>query len=193
MQKKELRKSMLANRMGQSDAEVAEKSRNIAERLRALPEFEQAGVVMFYLDFRKEVQTGALIADCLAKGKRVVIPITDQANTALIPSELKDFPGDLTSGTWGILEPKPDRVRPVDPQEIDLVVVPGVSFDPNGNRLGYGGGFYDRFLLRTKPDATFVALAFELQIMDDVYPEEHDHPVHYVITEDRVLGCRKKV
>jgi len=146
MQKKELRQNILATRMAQADAEVAEKSRRI----------------------------------------------TDRANTALIPSELKDFPGDLTSGTWGILEPKADRVRPVDPQEIDLVVVPGVSFDPNGNRLGYGGGFYDRFLLRTKPDTTFVALAFELQIRDDVHPEEHDHPVHYVITEDRVMDCRKK-
>lgn len=192
MQKKELRKNILAARMAQTDAEVAEKSRRIAGKLKSLPEFEQAGLIMFYLDFRKEVQTGDLIAECLAKGKRVVIPITDRANTALIPSELKDFPGDLTSGTWGILEPKSDRVRPVEPGEIEFVVVPGVSFDPKGNRLGYGGGFYDRFLPRTKPGATFAALAFELQIRDDVYPEEHDHPVHYVITEDRIMDCRKK-
>lgn len=192
MEKKELRKQILAARMAQSDTEVAEKSRRIAEKLKGLPEFKEAGVIMFYLDFRKEVQTGEVIAECLARGKRVVIPITDTVNTALIPSELMEFPGDLTSGTWGILEPKADRVRPADPQEIDLVVVPGVSFDPNGNRLGYGGGFYDRFLLRTKPGTTFVALAFELQIKNDVHPEPHDHPVHYVITEDRLIDCRKK-
>lgn len=192
MEKKELRKNILAARMAQSDKEVTAKSRQVLQKLKSLPEFEQAGVIMFYLDFRKEVQTGELISECLANGKRVVIPITDRANTALIPSELKEFPGDLTSGTWGILEPKADRVRPVEPGEINFVVVPGVSFDPKGNRLGYGGGFYDRFLLRTKPGATFAALAFEMQIKDDVHPEEHDHPVHYVITEERLMDCRNR-
>lgn len=188
--KRELRKEIIAARMSQSDEEVAAKSARIAERVKQIPEFERAGLVMFYLDFRKEVATGELIKYCLENGKRVVIPITDTKNTRLIPSELRDFPGDLTSGTWGILEPKPDRVRPVDPSEIDFVIVPGVSFDMEGNRLGYGGGFYDRFLRLTRPDTRFAALAFELQIRDDVCPEEHDYPVHYVVTEDRLIRCR---
>ncbi len=189
--KKQLRKEIIAARMSQPDDVVAEKSARIAEKVKSLPEFQEAGLVMFYLDFRKEVATGELIKYCLEKGKRVVIPITDTKNTKLIPSELKDFPGDLTSGTWGILEPKPDRVRPVEPTEIDFVIVPGVSFDVKGNRLGYGGGFYDRFLRQTRPDTTFAALAFELQIRDNVYPEEHDYPVHYVITEERLIKCRR--
>lgn len=188
--KKELRKEIITTRMGQSDIEVAEKSAKVAERVKSLPEFQKADLVMFYIDFRKEVATGELIKYCLEHGKRVVIPITDTKNIRLIPSELRDFPGDLTAGTWGILEPKPDCVRPVESGEIDFIIVPGVSFDDKGNRLGYGGGFYDRFLPQTKPGATFAALAFELQIREDVCPEAHDFPVHYVITEDRTIRCR---
>ncbi len=188
--KKQLRKEIITARMDQPDRVVAEKSARIAAKVKSLPEFQQAGLVMFYLDFRKEVATGELIKYCLENGKRVVIPITDTRNTRLIPSELKDFPGDLTGGTWGILEPKPGRVRPVDPAEIDFVIVPGVSFDVHGNRLGYGGGFYDRFLRQTRPDTVFAALAFELQVRENVWPEAHDYPVHYVITEDRIIKCR---
>ncbi|PKM42139.1 MAG: 5-formyltetrahydrofolate cyclo-ligase [Firmicutes bacterium HGW-Firmicutes-8] len=188
--KKKLRKEIIAVRMNQPDEIAAEKSSRVAEKVKGLPEFQKARLIMFYLDFRKEVATGELIKYCLENGKRVVIPITDTKNTRLIPSEIIDFPDDLTSGTWGILEPKPERVRPVEPSELDFVIVPGVSFDDRGNRLGYGGGFYDRFLRQTRPDTVFAALAFELQIRDNVWPEEHDYPVHYVITEERVIKCR---
>ena len=108
----------------------------------------------------------------------MVVPITDKANKALIPSEIIHFPEDLRPGTWGILEPAPDKIRPVDPKELDLVVVPGVAFSPDGDRLGYGGGFYDRFLPRTKPETVFAALAFELQIRDNVFPGQYDCPMH---------------
>ncbi len=189
--KKQLRKEIIAARMSQPQEVVAKKSARITEKVKSLPEFEKAGLIMFYLDFRNEVATGELIKYCLENGKRVVIPITDTKNTRLIPSELKDFPGDLTPGTWGIMEPKPECVRPVEPTAIDFVIVPGVSFDAGGNRLGYGGGFYDRFLRQTRPDTVFAALAFELQIRDDVCPEEHDYPVHYVVTEDRAIKCKQ--
>lgn len=75
------------------------------------------------------------------------------------------------------------------PPEIDLVVVSGVAFDQKGNRLGYGGGFYDRFLRRLKPGTTMVGLAFELQIKEEVYPEDHDYPIDWVITENRIVKC----
>jgi len=187
--KKQLRKQIIAERMSQPDEIVVEKSARVIENIKQLEEFKKAKLVMFYLDFRKEVATGEFLKYCLANGKRVVIPITDTKNIKLIPSEVQDFPGDLTCGTWGILEPKPECVRPVKSTELDFVVVPGVSFDVRGNRLGYGGGFYDRFLRQTRPDTTFAALAFELQIRDNVYPEEHDYPVHYVVTEDRLIKC----
>jgi 5-formyltetrahydrofolate cyclo-ligase len=64
-----------------------------------------------------------------------------------------------------------------------------VAFDVQGNRLGYGGGFYDRFLRTVKPGTTLVALAFELQIKEEVYPEAHDYPMHWIITEKRLIKC----
>lgn len=185
--KSELRKRILNSRRGMPEQELAEKSEKIAKSLFGLPSFIQAQVIMFYIDFRNEVQTGEMIKELLKQGKRVVIPITDTKNIRLIPSELKDFPGDLTSGTWGILEPKAEYVRPVEANEIDFVVVPGVAFDEKGNRLGYGGGFYDRFLPQTKEGTIYCALAFELQIQDEVYPEIHDQRVHYVVTEEQVI------
>lgn len=185
--KSELRMRVLNARKSMSEEELSQKSRKIGQALFELPSFKAAQTIMFYIDFRNEVQTGEMIKEVLRQGKRVVIPITDVKNTRLIPSELKDFPGDLTSGTWGILEPKADCVRPIDINEIDFVIVPGVSFDEKGNRLGYGGGFYDRFLPQTKEGTIYCALAFEMQIKEEVYPEVHDQLVHYVITEERVI------
>ena len=170
-----------------SAAEVAEKSTCILERIKALREYRQTGVLMAYVDFRNEVQTGALISGSLAAGKQVAVPVTDIANRRLTPSRLEDYPGDLIPGAWGILEPRQECLRPVEPALLDLVIVPGVAFDLIGNRLGYGGGFYDRFLPRCRPDTVYLALAFELQIRADVYPGEHDCPVHILVTEDRVI------
>ena len=185
--KSELRKDVLKLRGAMSPEELKVKSDSVISRLQGLDEYRQARVVMAYVDFRNEVQTGALIESCLTGGKRICVPITDIAAKVLTPSEIKDFPGDLVPGAWGILEPRQECVRPLDPGEIDLVVVPGVAFDTNGDRLGYGGGFYDRFLPRTRTGTVFVALAFELQVRDNVYPGPHDCPMHILLTEERVL------
>lgn len=190
MTKSEIRKHILKLRAAMSPGELAEKSSAIVERLMALEEFRRAGTIMAYVDFRNEVQTGALISRCLAGGKRVSVPITDIANKVLTPSEILAYPDDLTPGAWGILEPGPGCVRPLAPEELDMIIVPGVAFDLNGDRLGYGGGFYDRFLPRTKPGTVFLAPAFELQIQDNVYPGPHDCPVHIIVTEERVIRSK---
>ncbi|MFZ3170397.1 MAG: 5-formyltetrahydrofolate cyclo-ligase [Carboxydocellales bacterium] len=187
--KQQLRKDVLRERMALSPAEVSSRSSKICAQLMQMPQFNQARTVMFFIDFRNEVTTGEAIKAIIALGKRVVVPITDIPNRKLTPSQIVHFPEDLQSGAYGILEPKPECVRPVPPQEIDFVAVPGVAFDVQGNRLGYGGGFYDRFLRRVKPGATLVALAFELQIKEEVYPEAHDYPLHWIITEKRLIKC----
>jgi 5-formyltetrahydrofolate cyclo-ligase len=174
-----------------SPAAAAEKSARIVERLLGMDEYRRASTIMAYLDFRSEVRTGKLVEQAMADGKRVAVPVTDVAGRRLTPSLLEDFPGDLQPGAWGIPEPGPGRLRPLDPLELDLVIVPGVAFDGEGNRLGYGGGFYDRFLPRTGPGTVFVALAFELQIRPGVNPGAHDVPVHYIITEDRLIKTNK--
>lgn len=188
--KGELRRDVLKSRTAMSPVQVLEKSVMILERLLELEEYRQASTLMAYLDFRNEVQTGALVTATMAQGKKVAVPVTDIPNHRLTPSLLVDFPGDLQPGAWGILEPKPGCLRPLDPLELDLVIVPGVAFDLQGNRLGYGGGFYDRFLPRTRPGAFYVALAFELQVRPEVYPGAHDVPMHCLVTEDRLIRIK---
>ena len=187
MSKSELRKDVINARAGLPAAAVAEKSARILERIKALGEYRQSKVFMVYVDFRNEVQTGFLIKEFMAGGKVVTVPVTDIANRRLTPSRLEDYPGDLVPGAWGILEPRPECLRPMEPVLLDLVIVPGVAFDEAGNRLGYGGGFYDRFLPRTRPGTIYLAPAFEMQIRADVYPGAHDCPVHILVTEDRVI------
>jgi len=187
--KRALRKEVLRERIALSAAQVAARSRRIWARLFALPAYRRAGTVKYFVDFRNEVATGGAIRHSLAVGKRVLVPLTDSAERRMTPAQILDYPGDLQPGAYGILEPRPDRLRPVPPEEIDLVAVPGVAFDPAGNRLGYGGGFYDRFLPRLRPTTSLVALAFELQIRDQVYPEAHDCPVDWIVTEERCIRC----
>lgn len=187
--KKTIRDEIIQSRLQLSQEVVTVKSEAIAGRVFSLPAWEKARTVMVYVAFRHEVETAGIIARGLEEGKRVAIPVCKKDPLRLIPSELKEYPGDLAPGTWGILEPRADTFRPMAPQEIDLVLVPGVAFDEMGNRLGYGAGYYDRFLRDLKPGAVTAALAYELQIRKDICPEVHDQPVQLVITEERVIDC----
>lgn len=191
MGKGELRKNILKIRQSLSPVEVDKKSARILAKVLALEEYRLARTLMLYVDFRHEVQTGELIRESMARGKLVAVPVTDIGNKQLTASLLLDYPGDLAPGAWGILEPAPGRLRPLGPEELDLVVVPGVAFDLQGNRLGYGGGFYDRFLPRTRPDAVRLGLAFELQLSPEVYSGPHDCPVHILVTEERVVNTTR--
>ena len=190
MSKNELRNNVIAIRNALTIEEIERKSEAIKKLLFTLPEYQNANTIMAYVDFRNEVQTSGIIKDALAGGKKIAIPITDVKNKKLTPSLLHNFPGDLVPGTWGILEPRSECIRPIASEELDLVIIPGVAFDEVGNRLGYGGGFYDRFLLRTRRDVILLALAFELQIKPNVYPAQHDIPMQMVVTEERIMDFR---
>ncbi len=184
-----LRQKMRAARDAQSAAEIAEKSARIAERVLTHPAYRRASAVVCYASFGSEVRTEALIEDALAAGKVVAVPFC-LPGRRLLPSLVRDFPKDLAPGRYGVPEPKPECLRPASPADFDLIVVPGVAFDWRGYRLGYGAGYYDRFLRETRPGAVFLGLAFELQVVEDVQPEPHDVPVHFIVTEERTIACR---
>ncbi|NLI14629.1 5-formyltetrahydrofolate cyclo-ligase [Pelotomaculum propionicicum] len=190
MPKSRLRKQILQMRNGLTPAQVAEKSRRIAARLLDLEEYRRSRSMMIYLDFRNEARTDEIVVKSLAAGKKVAVPVTDTAANQLIPSLLLNYPGDLQPGAWGIPEPGPQALRPLNPETLDLVIVPGVAFDTAGNRLGFGRGFYDRFLPLTGPGTVFAALAYEFQVLSDVYPGPHDIPVHAILTEDRLIRIK---
>lgn len=187
-QKAAIRKEILKKRDALDPAVRTSKSLLIQTALFTLPEIVSSPRIMFYVSFRNEVQTETMIKHALAIGKTVIVPITDLKNKRLVLSRLENYDEDLAPGTWGILEPRPEKVRPVSYADIDSVIAPGAAFTEDGWRIGYGGGFFDRLLRESKKKA--VALAFEMQILDTIpHDPERDVPVNYVITERRVITC----
>ncbi len=190
--KKELRARIQDRRDKLSPAQREELSRRVADNLQAMPEFQAAQTVFFFISFRSEVSTEPMIRRAITGGKRVCLPYTYPETKAMVASHILDFDAELRLGNYDILEPKEEFIRPVEPADIDLIITPGVAFDLRGGRLGYGGGYYDRFFKQRKQGCPLVALAFEMQIVDEVPRGEHDQCVDKVVTEERVIDCRCK-
>ncbi|MFZ5969729.1 MAG: 5-formyltetrahydrofolate cyclo-ligase [Bacillota bacterium] len=188
--KNTLRKEILEKRKAMSETEIATKSDLIFSKLKTLELYKHAVVVMVYLDFRNEVQTQLIIKDLLSSGKKAIIPISVPETKHMILSQLMDPEVELTEGTYGILEPKKEFIREVDKNTLDLILVPGVVFDRKGYRIGYGGGYYDRFLDSLTKTVPSIALAFDLQVIDEVPHDFHDYPVSYIVTETEVSTCK---
>ncbi|SET05288.1 5-formyltetrahydrofolate cyclo-ligase [Natronincola peptidivorans] len=189
--KKTLRKELLTKRGFLTQEEIASKSTIILDQLKSNPIYIQSKNVMIFLSFTNEVSTDLLVKDLFQKGKRVFIPLTVPATRELIVSELLDLNKDLHIGNFGVLEPKKEAVRPLPPEALDLVIVPGVGFDTKGWRIGYGGGYYDRFLPKLPPATPTVALAFEVQLVEEIPTASYDFPIQYIITEERFIDCMK--
>lgn len=187
MNKKELRRLIISRRDQLKDEEILAKSHQIAERLFRLPAYREAETVMFFISFDSEVVTKPMVENALAEGKTVLAPRARTRTKELIPSRILDWEEDLAPGAYGIPEPKEERLCPHYPGDIDLLIVPGVAFDRKGNRLGYGGGYYDRFFPLLRSDVPLVALAFAVQIVPSVPVEDWDRPVDFVITEKEVI------
>ena len=173
-----------------SEEECIRKSRLVIERLKEQSEFKNAKTILCYVSFRREVHTHELIQELLEEGKkRICVPLSNFPKKLIFPREITNFETDLEEGNFGILEPKANA-RKIPLEEIDLVLAPGVAFDTCGNRLGYGGGFYDRFLNQI-PKTPAIALAFELQMIEQTHCEAHDCLVDKIITEKRVIRCKE--
>ena len=184
--KRDVRRTVLAARDALGEADRIARSTAIHDRFLDLPEVSSADVVMLFWSFGSEVATSPLIERLHARGTHVALPRIRGSQ------ELETVGhgpgGPLRRTSFGAYEPEGGRV--LDPGSIDLVVTPGVAFDPSGRRVGYGGGFYDRFLLLTRTDAPRVALAFDLQVLDDGLPEgAFDLRVDLIVTEARVIRC----
>jgi len=185
--KAELRKELLLKRDSLSEEDIEQKSRSIKERLFGLKEFKNANFILFYAAFRSEVKTESMIKEALTAGKRVALPIVSKKRDRLLISELKDYDRELAPGYYNIPEHKERFHRPKDLAEVDLVILPGVGFDERGNRLGYGGGFYDRLLSGADHKIPLVGLAYEIQIIPGIEPAPHDIRVDKIVTEKRVV------
>ena len=180
--KQQIRDQAHTNRNAQENKD--ELSREIVARCMALPEYQRAQTVLFYLDVRSEVRTRNDLDKALASGKKIVVPYCVDGELELFHLEQSD---ELSVGMYRILEPKPElrtvAAKKVDVSEIDMIIVPGVAFDRRGGRTGHGKGYYDKMLEHARPDTPLIALAFECQLFDEIPMQDHDVFMDKVITE----------
>ena len=189
-----LRKNILAARDKIPQSSQDRWSKDVFALLIAHTTVKQANHILIYVHFRSEVQTILAIEHLLAQGKTVSVPLTLKDQQQIIAVAITDPDSQLIPGYYGILEPTPTVVAAatVNPADIDTVIIPGSVFDTSGGRLGYGGGFYDRFLALDAPQASRVALAYNLQLITKVPVQPHDQCMDYIITEQQIYDCQRK-
>lgn len=188
--KRTLRDALIATRDAIAPAVRAEASRAIAARITALDAYRRARVVLLTLPYRSEWDATLVARHALADGKCVAVPRVDVARRMLQPLRVRDLNVDVEAGYRGIPEPR-DHCAPVATETIEWVLVPGVAFDADGRRLGYGGGYYDRLLPLLSPEAPRVAGAFDVQLVESVPAAPHDIGVDCIATELRLVACAR--
>ena len=192
LDKKTLRKVMIEKRKSISQEERIKKSKKIKERLFSTEYDKNAYFIFTFISTQEEVDTHNIIRKSLEKGKRIGVPITLPKEKKLLVSEIKNMDEELEMGFYDILTPKKEYIREIPPEEIDIVLVPGLIFREDGFRIGYGGGYYDRFLRNVK-DVVKIGLCYEMQLYEDIPIASHDVPVDYIITEKRIIDCKAKI
>ena len=178
MDKKALRREIGAKKRALSAAEIEARSAILADKLYATGQYRQARSLYAYLSFNQEVRTDPIIQRAWADGKRVAVPkvVGDEMVFIWIDS----FDNLAPQGAFNITEPIENG--PVASDETALILMPGLAFDPQGHRVGYGGGFYDRYLA-AQPHHPTVALCYDFQLYDHLDVDDFDVPVDVVITD----------
>ena len=184
--KRSLRKEKIAAREALSEEERIASSKRICERLLETPEYKRANIIFAYKWFKGEVKLDYLEERAKADGKRLVYPLVI-SKTEMEAIEPGDEEGAwVDSGYKGIMEPVREKGTILSPEDIDLVVAPCSAFDDECNRLGQGGGFYDRYLPKCT-EADMIVVAFEAQKADHIPTDEFDFAVPAVATEERLI------
>ena len=166
----------------------AKSARSIAHRLLAMPEYQEAQTVFCFVGTDREIDTRPILEDALAAGKTLCVPLCTEPGR-MESRQITDL-HQLVPGRYGLLEPTADTpVSPVD--AIDFAVLPCVTCNYLGQRLGRGGGYYDRYL-ETHPGHKTIALAYEFQILHELPAEPYDKSVDMIVTEKRVIRCSIK-
>ena len=175
MNKQELRRTIRERKRAMTEEEIVERSNALAEKFYNTPAYQAASTIYGYLPYNQEVRTVPMLQRALDEGKRVAVPKVYGEEMRFI--YLEDLT-QVSKGYAGIPEPIADA--PVAEDQRALVLMPGLAFDPQGHRIGYGGGFYDRFLAQ-EPHHPTLALCYEFQMQAHLDTEEFDIPVDTVL------------
>ena len=187
--KNAIRQDIIQKRGELGDLEKNEKSLAISKRLFGIDEFKKSKVIFCFLSTSFEVQTEKIIRESLRLGKQVLVPLLDPEGGDLQVSRIPSMDIDFMIGKYGIKQPTLKLRDIVAFSNIDFVVVPGLAFDNIGNRIGYGAGFYDKFFKKISSGVTRVAVSYDFQLLNLVPHSDLDEPVHFLITETKILRC----
>ena len=194
--KQSIRQRILTEREQLSAGLRAQFSAAIVERIVQMPEYQAARVVLGYMNFGAEFESELWVRKALADGKQLLLPKVNRATNVLDVYRVTNLQHDLAPGAWNIREPLPERCVKVDSQEeVDFILLPGVAFERDGARLGYGGGFYDKLLARLNENSgaahslALVAGAYSMQLVADIPQEATDRRVQWLVTENETLHC----
>ncbi len=189
VEKNDLRKLFAENRARMDQQTLELKSSEILEHFCALEEYKESFCIHTFIgNLPGEVLTHDLIIRALSQGKMILVPIYKGNDAAPSHSELHNI-DDLEQTVFGLLEPAENLIIPAKAGDAELIVVPCLAVDRNGNRLGMGGGFYDKFL--STVDAVKVALTFDFQFIDELPSGEHDFKIDIVVTESGIKKIEK--
>lgn len=189
LSKQEIRQKIRAERNALSPEFMLRCEEQIFRRIRDFNQgisLSKARLVMGYSHFKNEVRTDLLKAFCLRKAISYCLPATQappHMDAYLVTEHTQLHPD-----SFGVPTPDANHCQKVNPEEIDLILIPGLAFDPAGNRLGYGKGYYDAFL-STAPRAVKIALAYEFQVLNQIPTSPWDLQMDYIITEKRLIRC----
>ena len=178
--KQEFRREVSKRRKALETERAVKMSEEITKKVISLKEYKESSLIFVYIDYNNEVQTGMIMEKAWKDGKQVAAP---KVNGKEMDFYLLNSKDDLESGYMGIMEPK-EGLKKTDAKS-GMMVMPGVAFDRELHRVGYGGGFYDRFL-ETHPGIKKVAVAYELQLFDEVPHEEFDLSPDLLVTETAI-------
>lgn len=182
MSKDDIRKIIINKRNKLTESDIKSKSASITDKLKTLLEYNNSKVVLCYASINSEVQTLEIIQDCLLNNRTIALPKVK--NDGQMDFHVIKSLNDLSPGYEGILEPK-DNLLDISLIKDAMMLVPGTVFSKNCYRMGYGKGYYDRFIEKYKPRMK-IGLAYEMQIIDDIDINEHDQKLDMVITEENI-------
>lgn len=188
--KSEIRNGILQKRSCIDRHEVTLKSSIVSCKIYELPEYKKSRVIMCYMDYKNEVQTKNFIRKSLHLGKKISVPRMEKNNEGVLEIKaiyIDNIINDLEKGNFGILEPRSYINCEAKHCDIDLAIVPGVAFDRERNRIGFGKGFYDEYFRRESNSIIKVGVAYDFQIVDFFNPSEYDVPMNIIVTENRII------
>jgi 5-formyltetrahydrofolate cyclo-ligase len=189
LDKKELRKMVRHSLNGMSNQLYIQSSFNIKQQLLLNePSIVEGNTIAITIANKPEVDTKEIIESLWSKDIRVVVPKCDPKKRSMNFYAIHNFQ-QLETVYMDLQEPIPEITELVAAEEIDCIIVPGIVFDINGYRIGYGGGYYDRYLKDF--EGSLISLAFDTQIVDSIPFESHDLPVDIIITETKRIDCAK--